>query len=133
LLKNLVTYLSVDADLRTPHNIFYYALGYSGWLGVAIFFSLQGACAALLWRAYKVTGQAWGLAVWASGLTAAFFGNVLETPAGAIPFYLMMGLFLGPALVLIDSPARETRIAPAVAYSGQERYAPEGAYSSEAF
>jgi O-Antigen ligase len=132
LLKNLVTYLSVDGDLRTPHNIFYYALGYSGWIGVAIFFSLQSACAALLWRTYRVTGQAWGLAIWASGLTAAFFGNVLETPAGAIPFYLLMGLFVGPALAALGSPAREALSHLAPAYPQQDRYAPEGAYSSEA-
>jgi hypothetical protein len=133
-LKNLVTYLSVDADLRTPHNIFYYALGYTGWIGVTIFFSLQAVCAALLWRTYKVTGQAWGLAIWASGLTAAFFGNVLETPAGAIPFYLCMGLFVGPALdALGTAHEARSRIAPAsLAYSHHERYATEGAYSSDA-
>jgi hypothetical protein len=134
-LKNLVTYLSVDAELRTPHNIFYYALGYSGWIGVAIFFSLQGACAVLLWRTYKVTGQAWGLAIWAAGLTAAFFGNVLETPAGAIPLYLLIGLFVGPALDALSSPARAalSRLAPASVAYQQDGYAPEGAYSSEAY
>jgi hypothetical protein len=133
-LKNLVTYLKVDADLRTPHDIFYYALGYSGWIGVSIFFSLQAGCAVLLWRTYRVTGQAWGLAIWASGLTSAFFENALETPAGAIPFYLCIGLFVGPALAALGSPAREalSRLAPAsVAYPQQDGYAPEGAYSSE--
>ncbi len=131
-LKNLVNYLK-DKDLRTPHNVFYYALGYSGWIGVVIFFSLQIACGVLLWRTYKVTGQAWGLAVWASGLTAAFFGNVMETPAGAIPFYLTMGLFVGPALSAIGSPARQalSRRAPSsVAYPAG--YAAEGVYTSEA-
>jgi hypothetical protein len=41
LLKDLVNYLKGTGDLRTPHNIFYYALGYSGWIGVFLFFSLQ--------------------------------------------------------------------------------------------
>ena len=59
LLKDLVNYLKDSGDLRTPHNIFYYALGYSGWLGVLFFFSLQAACGALVWRAYKITGQSW--------------------------------------------------------------------------
>jgi hypothetical protein len=133
-LKNLVNYLRDSADLRTPHNVFYYALGYSGWVGVLIFFSLQSACCVLLWRTYRVTGQAWGLAVWAASLSAAFFGNVMETPAGAIPFYLTMGLFVGPALAVLDSPARValSRRAAAVGYPQAAGYAGEGAYPSEA-
>jgi hypothetical protein len=134
-LRNLVRALVVAADLRTPHDVFYYALGYSGWIGVLIFFSLQTACAVLLWRVYRVTGQAWGLAVWAAGLTTAFFGNFMETPAGAIPFYLTMGLFVGPALAALGSPAsqRLSLATPsAVAYPQQGGYAPEGAYPSEA-
>jgi hypothetical protein len=127
--------LVAEADLRTPHDVFYYALGYSGWIGVLIFFSLQTGCAVLLWRVYRVTGQAWGLAVWAAGLTTAFFGNFMETPAGAIPFYLTMGLFVGPALAALGSPARQRlslATPSAVAYPQQGGYAPEGAYPSEA-
>lgn len=133
-LRKLVTYLRVDPDLRTPHDIFYYALGYSGWIGVLIFFSLQAGCAVLLWRTYRVTGQAWGLAIWASGLTSAFFENVLETPAGAIPFYLCIGLFVGPALAALSSPAREALSRPAgssVSYPQPTGYAAEGIYTSE--
>ena len=113
-LKNLVSYLKQKEDVRTPHNIFYYALGYSGWLGVVIFFSLQFACAAMLWRVYRLTGQAYGLAVWAATLISAFFGNVMETPSGAIPIYLIMGLIVGPTLQMVPSSvqysfqARET-------------------------
>jgi len=128
-LKNLVNYLAVATDLRTPHNVFYYALGYSGWIGVLIFFSLQAGCGVLLWRTYKLTGQAWGLAMWSAILTSAFFGNVLETPAGAIPLYLMMGLFVGPVLAELGSPAREQLSHPAgssVAYPQQTAYAREG-------
>jgi hypothetical protein len=132
-LKNLVSYLNDATDLRTPHNVFYYALGYSGWIGVLIFFSLQAACGVLLWRTYRITGQSWGLAVWAAGLAAAFFGNVMETPAGAIPFYLTMGLFVGPSLAALGAPAREALSHPAsVAYPQQARYAAKGAYPSEA-
>jgi hypothetical protein len=96
LLKDLVSYLKDFGDLRTPHNIFYYALGYSGWIGVLFFFSLQAACGALVWRVYKITGQCFGVVIWASTLFTAFFGNAFETPAGAIPCYLTLGLIIGP-------------------------------------
>jgi O-Antigen ligase len=128
-LKNLVNYLAVATDLRTPHNVFYYALGYTGWIGVSIFFSLQAAFAVLLWRVYKLTGEAWGLAAWSATLVSAFFGNVMETPAGAIPLYLLIGLFVGPVLGALSSPAREALSYPAgssAAYSQQTEYASEG-------
>lgn len=96
-LKDLVPYTR-GTDLRTPHSIFYFCLGYGGVAGVAIFFSLQGALAWLLWSTYKLTGQAFGLALWASSLLSAFFGNSFETPFGAIPFYIIMGLAVAPAM-----------------------------------
>jgi hypothetical protein len=90
-LGDLVPYLAGDV-IRTPHNIFFYALAYGGWLGVAIFFGLQLALAELLLKAYRLTGQPFGLAYWAIALTEAFFSNFFETPYGAIPFYLLLGL-----------------------------------------
>jgi hypothetical protein len=51
-----------------------------------------------MWRAYRLTGQSFGIAAWAFALLGAFFGNVLETPAGAVPFYLTLGLVIGPTL-----------------------------------
>jgi hypothetical protein len=103
LLRNLVNYLKGMGDLRTPHNIFYYALGYTGWLGVFFFFSLQAACGALVWRAYKITGQSFGVVIWGSTLFTAFFGNAFETPTGAIPCYLTLGLIIGPTLSMVRS------------------------------
>jgi hypothetical protein len=100
-LKNLVNYLKQNGDVRTPHNIFYYALGYTGWAGVVIFFALQLSCAAMMWRVYRLTGQPYGLAVWAATMIEAFFGNVMETPFGAIPIYLTLGLIVGPTLATI--------------------------------
>ena len=120
-LKNLVTYL--DYDVRTPHNIFYFALGYSGWFGVVIFFALQLTCASMLWRVYRLTGQAYGLAVWAATLIAAFFGNVLETPFGAIPLYLTIGLIIGPTLDMVPSSAFYR-------FQPQEAYEPESGYAA---
>jgi O-Antigen ligase len=98
MLRDLVNYLKDSGAIRTPHSVFFYALGYSGWIGVLLFMGLQAACGALMWRAYRLTGQSFGIAVWAFALLGAFFGNVLETPAGAIPFYLMLGLVAGPTL-----------------------------------
>ena len=116
-LRNLVNYLR---EISGPANAAQYFLLCS-WLQRLDrridLLSLQAACGVLLWRTYRVTGQAWGLAVWASGLTAAFFGNVMETPAGAIPFYLTMGLFVGPALAALGSPARQALSRPAAPLS----------------
>jgi hypothetical protein len=104
-LRKLVTYLTYD--IRTPHNIFYFALGYSGWLGVSIFFALQIACILMLWRLYRATGSAFGLAAYSATLFAAFFGNLLENPFGAIPLYCMMGLLVGPNLAKMAQPHGE--------------------------
>ncbi len=108
-LKDLVPYLKSE-DLRTPHNIFYYALGYSGWIGVALFFALQAALLRMLWQVYRRTGQSIGICMWAVTFVGAFFGNSFESPMGAIPFYLIMGVVIGPALgrgfvVLPSAPA----------------------------
>jgi O-Antigen ligase len=127
-LKKLVTYLTQQGDLRTPHNVFFYALGYTGWIGVALFASLQVTCGLLMWRAYTVTGQPFGLAFWASTLASAFFGNVMETPSGAIGFYLVIGLVAGPTLYAVRSPARQElfRLEPSPV-----AYRPQGAYTSD--
>jgi len=96
-LKDLVPYLK-NSDVRTPHNVFFYALGYTGWIGVILFFWLQASVCGLLWRVYKLTGRSYGLAVWACVLIGAFFGNSFETPVGAISYYIIMGLLIGGAL-----------------------------------
>jgi hypothetical protein len=96
-IANLVPDLK-NQDLRTPHNVFFFCLSYSGWLGVVLFCSLQLSVFILLWRTYKRTGQPFGLCVWASTVTGAFFGNVFETPFGAIPSYLLVGMLLAPGL-----------------------------------
>jgi hypothetical protein len=127
VLKNLVNALRQQGDVRTPHNIFYYALGYSGWIGVVIFFALQIACALMLWRVYRITGQSYGLALWAATLIAAFFGNVMETPAGAIPLYLTIGIIVGPTLGR-TSRAEQVEYHH---YAEDESYESELAYTTE--
>jgi hypothetical protein len=96
-LGDLVPYLQGEA-IRTPHNVFFYALGYGGWLGVVFFFLFQLALAHTLLKSYRCTGQPFGLVFWALGLTQACFGNFLESPFGAIPFYLLAGLAIGQAM-----------------------------------
>lgn len=90
-LHDLVPYLR-HTDVRTPHNIFFYALGYSGWIGVLVFYGFQFALGAVMFRVWKATGQFFGIIIWITALVGAHFGNVLETPFGAIPFYLMAGM-----------------------------------------
>ena len=96
-LKDLVPYLK-GMDIRTPHSIFFFALGYSGWNGVFLFYSLQVSILVMLWRVYRLTGQSYGLAIWISTLTASFFGNSFESPMGSIPSYIGIGLIIGPVL-----------------------------------
>jgi hypothetical protein len=83
---------------RSPHSIFYFALSYSGIVGVTIFFWLEFTILRLLYRVYKVTGQTYGLAYFIYQFVGAFFGNFLETPSGII-FYTTVGLCIGPMLL----------------------------------
>lgn len=88
---------TVQEGTRSPHSIFYFALGYSGIVGVVIFFWLEFAVLFVLYRVYKVTGQIFGLSYFLYSVSGAFFGNFLETPAG-ISFYLIIGLCIGPMI-----------------------------------
>jgi hypothetical protein len=63
-----------------------------------LFFSLQVSILGMLWRVYKLTGESYGVVVWAATLTGALFGNTFESPMGAIPYYMIMGLIIGPIL-----------------------------------
>jgi O-Antigen ligase len=110
-LGELVPYLRT-AVIRTPHNVFFYALGYTGWIGVSLFFAFQFALLQLLWRTYRVTGQAFGVAAWAGTLLSAFFGNSFETPFGAIPTYLSFGLLIAPGLLERSAPREQDRLVP---------------------
>jgi len=106
-LADLVGYS--ERDIRTPHNVFFYALAYGGWIGVVLFFALQATVAHLLWLGSKFSGTPCGLAIWALFFCGAFFGNAFETPFGAIPLYLISGLAAAPALMKVApyaSPAR---------------------------
>jgi hypothetical protein len=88
----------VDLDIRTPHSVFYYALGYTGWVGVALFAFLQFAIVRLLWRSYRLTGQPAGVVLWVVGMAMANFEAGFDTPYRAIPFYLLAGMSIAPGL-----------------------------------
>jgi O-Antigen ligase len=81
---------------RSPHNIFYFALAYSGCIGVAIFFWLEACVFRLLWQTFQATGKIFVLAFFASQFFGWFFGNAVETPQGGIYIYLLIGLYVGP-------------------------------------
>jgi len=94
-LSELVPYIQ-DETVRTPHNAFMYALGYTGWAGVTVFYAFLGTLFYGLWRVYRVTTQSIGLVLLTGSVAASFFGNLFETPFGAIPLFVMTGVALAP-------------------------------------
>ena len=89
-----------NEDVRTPHNAFYYALGYTGWVGVALFGALQLAILRLLWRSFRIANEPAGLVFWFTFMAMAGFEGSFETPYRAIPFYLLIGMTMAPGLLL---------------------------------
>jgi hypothetical protein len=85
-------------EIRTPHSVFYFALGYTGWVGVILFVVLQFAILKLLWRSYQLTRQPVGVVWWVMGIAMANFEAGFDTPYRAIPFYLLWGMALAPGL-----------------------------------
>lgn len=94
-LGDLVPYLEGEF-IRTPHNVFFYALGYTGWIGVVIFASLQAELGRLLWSVRQATGAPFGIVFWLTMLTFSVFTPFFEIPQGAIPFYLVAGCACAP-------------------------------------
>jgi O-Antigen ligase len=92
---------TMQEGTRSPHNIFYFNLAYSGLVGFAIFVWLEIGLGRILFRVYQVTGQVWGFAYWVYSMIGAFFGNYLESPL-AIGFYLLIGLGIGPMLLQLE-------------------------------
>jgi hypothetical protein len=90
-LADLVSYLR-NMNVRTPHSSFYYALGYTGWVGVVLFYGMQAALGLTLFRAWKVSGQPYGIVFWLYSLVASCFGAFFDSPVAAIPFFLTTGM-----------------------------------------
>jgi hypothetical protein len=98
-LGDLNPFIEPDTFIQTPHSVFFYALAFSGWLGVSLFVFLQIEMARLLWCAYRITGQSFGFVCWAAWLTMSVFEPFFEAPYGAIPFFLLLGAASAPALL----------------------------------
>ncbi len=82
----------------SPHNIFIFVIVYTGWAGALIFYTLQFCLARNLWKAGRVSGQPFGFCLWLMLFMWAHFDNKLETPFGAIPFYVLLGIALTAAI-----------------------------------
>ncbi|HVB99469.1 MAG TPA: O-antigen ligase family protein [Candidatus Dormibacteraeota bacterium] len=107
-IGNLNPFIAPGNFIQTPHNDFFYALVYSGWLGVFLVVLLQAELFRLLWRSYRTSGQPFGLICWMAFLTESMFGDFFEGPMGAIPFFLLIGIALAPAIVTRYGRRRET-------------------------
>lgn len=116
-IGDLVPYLQGDF-IETPHNVFFYALAYGGWIGVILFGIFQAAIGRLLWRADRRSSRPVGLILWAAMLAYSLFTPFFETPYAAIPFYLLCGLLIAPALRRpLAAFARALQPAPSLAPS----------------
>jgi hypothetical protein len=93
-LSELTTF--INSDVRTPHNVFYYALGYGGWLGVLAFGAAHLGIAVALYRAFRLTRNPFGLMLWSFATLTGLFGNFFETPYNAVPYYVLIGVCLAP-------------------------------------
>jgi len=89
-LGDLVPYLA-GQFIRTPHNEFFFALGYTGWIGVALFFAFEVGILRLLWKVNRTTGEPFGVPFWVAMMAYGMFFPLGESPYGAVPFYLITG------------------------------------------
>jgi len=97
-IGDLSPFIAPGDFIQTPHNVFFYALAYTGWVGVLLLALFQIELARLLWGAYRKTGQPCGVILWAGMLVYALFTPFFEVPQGAIPFYLLIGGVVGAVI-----------------------------------
>ena len=84
--------------VRTPHNIAVFCLAYGGWIGVIIFYTFYVILGLTCLRSFLTTGDPFGCCFWVGYTVWAPFDNLMESPYGAIPFYLLCGIYLAPLL-----------------------------------
>lgn len=92
-LSSLIGY---SDQVRSPHNIWFFLLAYGGWLAVAIYLAFHVNLFRLLWKAFRHSGVAFGVAIWLAAMINGLSGNYFETPHGAIPLYIILGTQLVP-------------------------------------
>ena len=95
-----------EERLRTPHNVYIYVLGCTGWLGMGVFLAFQFSLVVVLRKAYRTTGQAFGICYWMMIMVWGFFDPMFETPYRAIPFYLLTGMAVAAITLPIETSAR---------------------------
>lgn len=122
-LQRLAPPGNVDTTVRSPHNIVFYSIGYTGFVGVALMALLFYAIARQLWTVFKRTGNPVGLALMALMVTASQFEPFLESPFGAAACYLTLGMCLAPLMRLGGSGDRtlSQRLERALAGTAHDR------------
>jgi hypothetical protein len=121
---------AVGGLIRTPHSIFFFALGYTGWVGVGIFYFFQLTLLYALYRVYLINRQPFGIVFWFYQLSVAHFGMYLESPTGAIPFYIIVGICISP---LFESPEARAMKQRMVMEQDMPRQARQPAWSQPGF
>lgn len=83
----------VPSDVRTPHNAWLFMMAYGGIVLVVIYIWFLIAVTCALIRRGKLAVRFGIPLVWGT-VASASFGNTLETPFGAIPLYLLIGILM---------------------------------------
>src|SRR5690606_24673875 len=96
----------VGEGLRTPHNIVLYITAYLGWSGMAAFLVLALGVFRLLYDLAKRDSDLFFVSYWLAVLVTAVFGNVLEAPFGAIPFWLISGVGIAKQFEVVSLVGR---------------------------
>jgi hypothetical protein len=109
-IGDLNPFIEPGTFIRTPHNDFFYVLGYTGWFGVILFALFQVELLSQLIQRYKATRQPFGLMCWVALITISMFGDFFEAPMGAIPFYLLAGMAVAPEIVAPHRTREANRI-----------------------
>jgi hypothetical protein len=90
-INELVPYLEEEAT-RTPHNVFFYVLAYTGWVGVVIFAAFQFELLRLFREVNQLNQEPFGMVFFVAMISFALFTPFFETPQGAIPFFILAGV-----------------------------------------
>lgn len=89
--------LFVGEEVRTPHNIAVYFLGYTGLVGVVLYAGFMMSMARDFLILPPSPLRVFLICQFVVVLSFAAFSNALETPHFAVPFYLVSGIAYGLA------------------------------------
>jgi hypothetical protein len=94
---SLGSFAGHGAILRTPHNFVIYFIGYTGVIGLMIFLGLLTALLVRFIRLPRSPMRTFVIAELVAMTVRALAANSFETPYGAVPFYLLLGMAYGVA------------------------------------